>query len=215
MLKGFKQIKGYEGLYEINKEGKVYSLSCSNRFKSKQGFKKPYIDVHGYIKISLTKNKKSHLHSIHRLLMQTFHPVEDDRKLQINHKNGIKGDNRLENLEWCTPLENVRHAIREGLVDMEKVKNRMSKLGKRTGKINGPINGVVVSRPVLQFSMDGKFLTEFPSTMEASRQTGIAYRAINNQLRIKRVNSSGGFRWKYKEAEQARDKVKALLLSLN
>lgn len=104
-------IKEYEKQYEINKDGIVRSLHKKN----------PHliiankIDRGGYISVRLSKNGISRTKLIHRLLAETYIPNELS-KPEVNHINGIKTDNRIENLEWVTHAENVKHAYDIGLI---------------------------------------------------------------------------------------------------
>ena len=80
----------------------------------------------GYLTVVLRKDDNSRANTVHRLVMLAFVGQSD---LQVNHINGIKADNRLENLEYCTPSENVRHAYTNGLTKGEKgEKNGSAKL---------------------------------------------------------------------------------------
>lgn len=93
-------VKGYEGLYWITKQGRVYS---------KRGELSLPINKQGYVSITLSKNGVAKGWRVHRLMLLTFVP-NPDNKPQCNHKNSIRHDNRLTNLEWCTPAENMAHA---------------------------------------------------------------------------------------------------------
>lgn len=106
-----RQLKGYEGIYWITKEGRVFN----KRKKELKGSK----DFEGYISITLRKNNKSINKRMHRLVLETFKP-NHEKKLFVNHKNGIKHDNRLENLEWVTASENHLHAFKIGLRKAQK-----------------------------------------------------------------------------------------------
>lgn len=99
-----KHIKNYENKYAINIHGQVFS------FKSKR-FLKPTYDSHGYLVVCLVNAKKSDYRNyqrIHRLIAEYFLPNYFNKPL-VNHKNMKRDDNRIENLEWVTNSENIRH----------------------------------------------------------------------------------------------------------
>ena len=76
---------------------------------------KGHIDRCGYREVLLSENGKTKNHLVHRLILLTFKPIANPHLYDVNHKNGDKLDNHLENLEWCTRSENVLHAYRTGL----------------------------------------------------------------------------------------------------
>lgn len=102
----WKDIKGYEGLYRISSLGRVYSLK---RFRHLL-----LSDRGGYKRIRLLKKNVYKTFSVHRLVLEAF-KENPFNKSEVNHINAIKSDNRLINLEWCTGIENVRHARKMGL----------------------------------------------------------------------------------------------------
>lgn len=112
----WKDIPGYEGYYMINKNGEVFSLVNNIILKCH--------DARGYRRVVL----KSKHYQLHRLVLMAFKPHKNQDNLQVNHINGIKSDNRLENLEWCTPSENQKHAHKIGLKNQNGSKNNASKL---------------------------------------------------------------------------------------
>lgn len=107
----FKDIIGYEGLYKISNFGRVLSMVKDNSYKE---CIKLYELHKGYPRVSLNKDGKAKHFFIHRLVAQAF-ISNHSNKPQINHINGIKTDYSINNLEWCTPKENIEHSIRTGL----------------------------------------------------------------------------------------------------
>lgn len=105
----WKEIKGYEGLYEVSTEGQIKSLAKEHRY----GFKYDRIlrgrpDKEGYLRVNLCKNGKVKDYRIHRLVGFAFIPNPNNKET-INHKNKIVNDNRVDNLEWMTMEENNNH----------------------------------------------------------------------------------------------------------
>lgn len=95
--------------YYVTDEGEIWS-SKSKKFLSKQ------LDKNGYEKVQMiSTDGKRHRYSVHRLVLENHDPVPNMINLQVNHKDGNKRNNKLTNLEWCTPKENVHHAIKNGL----------------------------------------------------------------------------------------------------
>lgn len=83
---------------------------------------KGHIDRCGYYEVVFSENGKMKSYLVHRLILETFNPISNMDSYDVNHKNGVKTDNRLENLEWCTRSENIKHSYRNGL--QAKVTNR-------------------------------------------------------------------------------------------
>jgi hypothetical protein len=103
----WKDIKGYEGFYQISNLGRVKTLN----FKVAKILKNS-LDSRGYYQVKL-KDRKSHL--IHHLVMKNFVSEKPSPDHQVNHINGVKTDNYLENLEWVTRSQNMLHAYKLGL----------------------------------------------------------------------------------------------------
>ena len=106
-------IKGYEGLYAIDRNGNIWSYPKRNGHGLRKGHWMKLYEYRGYMYCRLCKDGKYKNCLVHRLVAQTFlkNPLG---KLEVNHINGIKNDNNVENLEWATPSENCQHSYNVG-----------------------------------------------------------------------------------------------------
>lgn len=161
--------------YYVTDAGDIYSTNYLNTGRVQ---KLTPINNKGYLKICLYNNSKSNFFQIHRLVAEAFIP-NPENKPQVNHKNGIKTDNRVENLEWVTCKENIIHAFRV--------------LGK-----NHLLAGNNHPRAKIVLQMKGDtIIAEYFSTREAHRKTNINQGHISECCRGKR-NKAGNFKWRYK-----------------
>lgn len=130
----WKPVVGYEGFYEVSNTGEVRSLDRICRGRSgrhvRRGrvLKQQTVRGRGYQTVTLAARKKHKNHKVHRLVAFAFIKNEDCSKIFVNHKDGCKSNNRVENLEWCTRAENNAHAIATGLNDQVGEKHAQAKL---------------------------------------------------------------------------------------
>lgn len=111
----WKDIPGYEGKYQVSNKGCVRSLLFHNAKGVKRiGYLRQAKDGKGYLRCALSKNNVLRTFKVHRLVASAFIPNPNDYP-QVNHINGIKHDNRAENLEWCDNSMNQIHAYANGL----------------------------------------------------------------------------------------------------
>lgn len=129
----WKDVKGYEGIYKISNFGNVKSLERLKKSKGNstrvvnERILKYNTNIFGYKYVILCKESKNKCFLIHRLIGIAFIP-NPENKPQINHINGIKTDNSISNLEWCTQQENSIHAFKTGLM------HHNPKVGERHGR---------------------------------------------------------------------------------
>jgi len=118
----WKDIPGYKGLYQVSSFGQIRSLYTGKlRSAVKSG--------HGYHAVQLSKNGVKQRHYVHRLVALAFLPQASLGKNQINHKNCNKSDNRVDNLEWASHLDNMTHAYQNGKIDFRRQKRCDNKSG--------------------------------------------------------------------------------------
>lgn len=120
MYEIWKDIKGYEGYYQVSNTGKIKTLEHNiirhngKRLTIKEKILNGSKDTKGYLQVELKKDGKRNIKFIHRLVAETF--IENpNNKLQVNHINGDKSNNGIDNLEWVTCSENIHHAWKNGL----------------------------------------------------------------------------------------------------
>lgn len=176
----WKDIIGYEGLYQVSNLGRVKSLNYRNTGEEK--IRKLVIDKYGYFVIPLRVNGKSKQHFVHRLVALTFIPNPDNLP-QIDHINTDRTDNRVENLRWCTAKENSNNPL---TIDKKRKNPRYGVTG---------VNNVS-STVVMQFSNDGKFIKKWNCITDVQRELGINRGNVIKCCKGKR-KSAGGYIWRY------------------
>jgi len=164
---------GYEGHYEVNEQGEIYSLK-KKYFGTKMKYR---LDKDGYCIVNLCLNGIKITEKVHRLVAKTFHPNPLNLP-EVNHKDANKQNNAKSNLEWCNNQHNISRSFALGL------------RGSLVGKTHKP------NKKVFQLSSDGTVIKEFESLTQAERETSIGLVNISQVLHG-RQKTAGGFRWQF------------------
>ncbi len=171
----WRDIPNYEGIYKISNFGRVKKLR-KLKYISPIILKARFTPT-GYQILNIYKNGIVENFRLHRILAEIFIP-NPLNKPQLNHINGIKHDNRIINLEWCTISENVQHSY-----DMGLNKRRFSSENKR-------------SRRVIQMSLSGENIREWNSIRDAA--IGIKFYASGIGVACRgKAKTANGFKWKF------------------
>lgn len=191
----WKDIKEYEGLYQISNLGKIKSLERISQhktcygglYKVKEKMLIP-VEIKEYKTVKLCKNGILKRFYLHRLVAETFIP-NPLNKPEVNHKDGNKSNNIVENLEWMTHQENCKHRDDTGLRKAPKgIKHYL--YGKHI------IINKSSQRKVCQYDLNKNFIREWESIAQAQRKLKI--NNVGYVCQGKR-NKAGGYIWKYKE----------------
>ena len=171
----WKDIEGYEGLYQISSLGKVKSLpkitfNAKGQYKTKERILKYGKNQYGYFQISLWKDGKRKNKPIHKLIATMFIPNPKKYKI-INHIDGNKQNNNIQNLEWCTQKHNVKEAYRLGLTS------------KRYKSVN-------------QYDLHNNFIKTWKSIAEINKKLKIDESSIVRCCKG-RQNKAGNYIWRY------------------
>lgn len=164
----WEPIKGYENLYEVSNLGRVKSLNYGRT--RKEQVLKPVKNNKGYLLVDLCKNRKIKRFLIHRLVAQTFIP-NPENKPHINHIDCNPKNNNVNNLEWCTPKENVQYAFKLGRLRRRKT-------------------------PIVAINLTTKEKIYFNSQTEAAKELNLYQQNINRVLKGK-LNQTGGYIFRY------------------
>ena len=165
MKEEWRDIKGYEGLYQVSNLGKIRRLKYG-----KCKILKLHSNGVGYINVDLCMNGKKITKKVHRLVAEAFIP-NPDNKPQVNHIDGNKQNNKVDNLEFCTLIENQQHALK---------------------------NKLRTTKEILQCDLEGNVIKEWGCISECARQLNILNSNIVSCIKG-RQKTAYGYKWKYKD----------------
>jgi hypothetical protein len=188
----WRDIVGYEGLYQVSNLGRVKSLPKRIVYKDGREYIYPSKVMKnqkvstGYRYVTLYSVNGRRQYYVHRLVAIAFIPNLNNER-DINHIDGCKTNNIASNLEWCSRSENIKHAYDRGLhrVNMEEAI-------------------MACSRPVLQYTPKGEFVAEYASASKAAKANGYNQTQISKYCRKenKRHITYKGYIWRYKDAAE-------------
>jgi hypothetical protein len=185
----WKDIPGYQGLYQVSNNGEVKSLKKEVKTKSNslrtvsERILKTAVNQHGYVVINLYKEGVSKNWRVHRLVALVFCSNPNDLNV-VNHIDGNKLNNHYSNLEWCTHSDNVKHAYSLGL--MSATRNRLGFKGKLHKD----------SKPVIQSTLCNKFVKEHES-INMTKEDGYTPQNVHKCC-IGKLKTHQGYKWAFK-----------------
>ena len=198
----------FGGVYQASNLGNIRSFrasngsKCSGRLSDQPRLLKPNVSSTGYYRVGLvlqegTKNK---MFLIHRIIASTFIELPEyllgEKKVQVNHKNEDKSDNRLENLEWCTPLENTNYGTRTKRAISNSVKTRTSKEWKEANPSYNHTN----SRKVVGVNVESGKVIKLNSMNCADEYFNIPLAGRSVSAAVRGIQKTAyGYKWYYEE----------------
>ena len=180
------RVKDFED-YTIDEIGNVFSIR-------KNKYLKQTINRNGYCKVTLQKDKYKKTFSVHRLVAQAY-LKNYSNTLQVNHINGIKTDNRVENLEMVTAKENMQKAVEIGLFDKCKEIQRKNAIKNNLGKYH-ILASESAKKRVAKYDKNNNLIQVYNSITEASRKNNINITSISYSANGKR-KTGGGYIWHF------------------
>lgn len=190
----WKDVPGYEGKYSVSTLGRVKSYDGFRKINhgALQPFKGRILNATSnklYHAVMFTENGKLKNVRVHQWVARTFIPNPNNYK-EINHIDGNKKNNKVENLEWCTRQENNLHMYRIGLAKPVK---------SWQGRINTPDR----SKPIIQYDLKGNKIKEWPSYKQVRRELGFNVNNIKYCV-VGKYKQAYGFVWKLKSLSPSR-----------
>jgi uncharacterized Fe-S cluster-containing protein len=163
MTEIWKDIEGYEGLYQISTLGNIARNGKT---------RKNIVTKRGYVRFSLNKDNKAKFYLIHTLVAKTFIPNKKNKPF-VNHINGIKTDNRVENLEWVSQKENIIHSFKN--------------LGRKSK-----------GTKIIKYDLYGNVIAKYDTIIEASKETNFSQEQISGSC----IVANQGFVFKYNKEKK-------------
>lgn len=180
----WKDIAGYEGLYQVSNMGRVRSFSrevkcCGGHSRiTRSHILHGYINGSGYYEVALCNSEGQSHRRVHELVAKAFIPNPTHLPV-INHIDEDKANNKVNNLEWCTTAYNNAY-------------------GTRNFRIGETLKLTRTGRPVIQLSLDDCFLKEYRTIRLAARENHVQPSNIHKAC-DGTIKQTGGFKWRYKE----------------
>lgn len=173
MEEKWKDILGYEGLYQISNLGRVKSLERTDSLNRivEEKILKPRKDKGGYLMVNLSKDGKLKTFKVHRLVALHFLP-NPNNYTEVNHIDENKENNAVSNLEWCDRKYNINYGT--------ALKRSAEKQSKQ----------------VIQYDLEGNEIARFPSTIEIERQYGFSHRHIGKCC-LGKYKTAYHYKWQY------------------
>ena len=188
VFKPFPQ-EGFEDRYEVSNLGRIRSKDRDVALGTNYGVVRHFeerilkgvMTPSGYYVVNMYLKTKMHRYLIHRMVAMAFLD-NPQQKPYVNHKDGNKTNNYLDNLEWATPSENTLHAWETGLI------NRYER--KRGGISHNAL-------PVVKIGPEGEIIERYPSCRDAAIANGIRSRSVITTCLKGKTKTAGGYRWAY------------------
>lgn len=192
----WKDIKEYEGLYQVSNLGRIKSLpkyrkAYNGGYITKERMLNGYPNSTGYLRVFLKKNGREKKFFIHRLVAECF--IENkDNKPEVNHIDSDFLNNNVNNLEWVNHQENMQHAWKSGRL------NHIVDVGKKYGKRTIKYAIEKRYRKVCMLDNNGNVIKEYNTMTEAWKENNLDSGGLTRCCQGKQ-STCGGYKWKYEQ----------------